>query len=129
MLPFIVLGLFAGAIYSLASLGIVLTYKTTGIFNFAYGGVAMFCAYVFWQLRDRWHLNQWLAIPILLIVVAPLLGLILEAMFRPLAGSPPEVQIVVSLGVLAFFTTLVPIVFGGTPQQLSSIFPLGQFTV
>ncbi|HEX3707887.1 MAG TPA: ABC transporter permease [Mycobacteriales bacterium] len=129
MLPFIVLGLAAGAAYSLASLGLVLTYKTTGIFNFAYGGVAMFCAYVFWQLRDRWHLDQWLAIPILLVVVAPLLGLILEAMFRPLAGSPPEVQIVVSLGVLAFFTTLVPILWGGTPQQLSSIFPLGQFTV
>ncbi|MBV9486394.1 MAG: hypothetical protein JO246_10085, partial [Frankiaceae bacterium] len=50
MLQFIVLGLFAGSIYALASLGIVLTYKTTGVFNFAYGGIAMFCAYVFWQL-------------------------------------------------------------------------------
>lgn len=129
MLPFIVLGLFAGAIYSLASLGIVLTYKTTGIFNFAYGGIAMFCAYVFWQLRDRWHLTQWLAIPLLLLVVAPILGLLLEAMFRPLAASPPEVQIVVSLGILAFFTTLVPIVFGSTNEQLNTIFPQGQFTV
>ncbi|HVW82110.1 MAG TPA: ABC transporter permease [Mycobacteriales bacterium] len=129
MLPFIVLGLFAGAIYSLASLGIVLTYKTTGIFNFAYGGVAMFCAYVFWQFRDRWGLDQWLAIPLLLVVVAPILGLILEAMFRSLAASAPEVQIVVSLGVLAFFTTLVPILFGSTDQQLNTIFPSGQFTV
>jgi branched-chain amino acid transport system permease protein len=123
-----VLGLFAGAIYSLASLGIVLTYKTTGIFNFAYGGIAMFCAYVFWQLRDQWGLDQWIAIPILLVVVAPILGLILEAMFRSLASSAPEVQIVVSLGVLAFFTTLVPIVFGSTDQQLETIFPRGQFT-
>jgi branched-chain amino acid transport system permease protein len=128
LLPFIVLGLFAGAIYSLASLGIVLTYKTTGIFNFAYGGIAMFCAYVFWQLRDQWGLSQWLAIPILLVVVAPILGLILESMFRSLASSAPEVQIVVSLGVLAFFTTLVPIVFGSTDQQLDTIFPRGQFT-
>ncbi|HWA65718.1 MAG TPA: ABC transporter permease [Mycobacteriales bacterium] len=129
MLPFIVLGLFAGAIYSLASLGIVLTYKTTGIFNFAYGGIAMFCAYVFWQFRDRWGLDQWIAIPLLLVVVAPILGLILEAMFRSLASSAPEVQIVVSLGVLAFFTTLVPIVFGSTDEQLNTIFPSGQFTV
>jgi branched-chain amino acid transport system permease protein len=129
LLPFIVLGLFAGAIYALSSLGIVLTYKTTGIFNFAYGGVAMFCAYVFWQLRDRWHLSQWLAIPLLVLVVAPVLGLILEAMFRSLAASAPEVQIVVSLGVLAFFTTLVPIIWGTNNEGLSTIFSQGQFTV
>jgi len=127
VLPYIVLGLFGGSIYALASLGIVLTYKTTGVFNFAYGGVAMFCAYVFWQMRDRWHLSQWLAIPILLIVVAPLLGVILEGIFRPLATASAEVQIVVALGILAFFITLVPIIFGGSDHQLTSIFSLGQF--
>jgi branched-chain amino acid transport system permease protein len=129
VLPFVVLGLFAGAIYALASLGIVLTYKTTGIFNFAYGGIAMFNAYVFWQFRDQWHLTQWLAIPLLLLVVAPTLGLILEALFRSLAAVGAEVQIVVALGLLAFFTTLVPIVFGGTDRQLPTIFPEGQFNL
>lgn len=129
MLPFIVLGLFAGSIYALASLGIVLTYKTTGIFNFAYGGVAMFCAYVFSQLRDQWGITQWLSIPILLVVVAPLLGLILESMFRSLSATTAEVQIVVALGLLAFFTTLVPLVFGEDQRQLPTIFPQGQFNL
>jgi branched-chain amino acid transport system permease protein len=50
-------------------------------------------------------------------------------MFRSLASSAPEVQIVVSFGVLAFFTTLVPIVFGSSDQQLNTIFPTGHFTV
>ena len=85
----------------------------------AYGGVAMFCAYVFWQLRDQWHLSQWLVIPILLVVVAPILGLILEAVFRPLATASAEVQIVVALGMLAFFIILVPIIFGGADHQLT----------
>src|SRR5437764_2075456 len=129
MLPFIVLGLFAGAIYALASLGIVLTYKTTGIFNFAYGGVAMFCAYVFSQLRDQWGITQWFSIPILLVVLAPLLGLVLESMFRSLSATTAEVQIVVALGLLAFFTTLVPIVFGEDQRQLPTIFPQGQFNL
>ena len=130
MLPYIVLGLCAGAAYSLASMGLVLTYKTTGIFNFAYGGVAMFCAFTFWQLRDRWHWNQWLALAFLLLVVAPVLGLVLEAMFRSLAASAPEVQIVVALGGLAFFTTLVPILWPTVNgQHLDSIFPSGRFTV
>lgn len=122
MLPYIVLGLFAGAIYALASVGIVLTYRTTGFFNFAYGGEAMFLAYVFWQFRDRWHLSQWISIPLLLLVVAPILGLILEAVFRTMASRTADVQIVVALGTLAFFTTFVPIVFGNSQHNLPPIF-------
>jgi len=131
VLQFIVLGLFAGSIYALASLGIVLTYKTTGVFNFAYGGIAMFCAYVFWQLRDGWGLDQWIAIPLLLLVIAPLLGLILELLFRLLSQQSAEVQIVVCLGVLAFFTTIVNLVFVRHPddsvRNLSTVFSHGSF--
>jgi branched-chain amino acid transport system permease protein len=119
---FIILGIFSGASYALASMGIVLTYKTSGIFNFAYGGIALFLAYVFWTLRDKWHLNEWISLPLVLIVVAPLLGLLLEAIFRPLAAVAVEVQIVVALGILAFFITLVPIIFGATPTNLPTIF-------
>jgi branched-chain amino acid transport system permease protein len=119
---YLVLGLFAGACYALASLGIVLTYRTTGFFNFAYGGEAMFLAFVFWQLRDRWGLSQWLSIPLLLLVIAPILGLILEAVFRTMASRTADVQIVVALGTLAFFTSFVPIAFGPDQHQLSSVF-------
>jgi branched-chain amino acid transport system permease protein len=120
-------GILLGSVYALSSLGIVLTYKTVGIFNFAYGGVAMFCGYVFWQLRDQWHLHQWFALPILLLVVAPLIGVVLEAVFRPLAAASAEVQIVVALGILSFIITVVPVIFGGSEQSLSSIFPSGGF--
>ena len=37
MLPFIVIGLTTGSVYGLAGTGLVLTYKTSGIFNFAHG--------------------------------------------------------------------------------------------
>ncbi|MGI8492342.1 MAG: ABC transporter permease [Acidimicrobiales bacterium] len=127
MLAYVILGLFGGSIYALASLGIVLTYKTTGIFNFAYGGVAMGCAYTFWQLRDRWHISQWAAIPILVVVVAPVVGLVLERVFRPLATASVEVQIVVALGILAFFLAGVPRVFGTSDHQLPTIFSHGLF--
>ncbi len=39
-LPFIVIGITTGAVYGLAGVGLALTYKTSGIFNFAYGAVA-----------------------------------------------------------------------------------------
>lgn len=127
--PFVVIGLFSGSIYALASMGVVLTYKTSGIFNFAFGGVAMFCAYSFWQLRDGWHLHQWVALPVLFLVVAPLVGLALERVYRPLVAVSAEVQIVVGLGLLGFLQALVPLVFGARDRALPSIFPTGTFGV
>jgi branched-chain amino acid transport system permease protein len=133
MLQYLVFGLFAGAIYALSSVGIVLTYKTTGVFNFAYGGVAMFCAFVFWQLRDQWGLNQWFSIPLLVFVVAPVLGLILEALFRTLTANSVDVQIVCALGALAFFEAVVPIIWTQLKNEpdhpLPTVFSEGQFTI
>ena len=39
-LPFIVVGVSAGSLYGLAGMGLVLAYKTSGIFNFAQGAIA-----------------------------------------------------------------------------------------
>jgi branched-chain amino acid transport system permease protein len=124
--PFIVIGIFAGSLYGLAAMGMVLTYKTVGVFNFAYGAIAMFCAFAYWQLHDQWGLSAWIAMPVLFLVVAPVLGIILEALFRPLSGASTEVVIVVSLGVLALFTSLAVRIW---PQdhQLQAIFPTSTF--
>jgi branched-chain amino acid transport system permease protein len=128
--PLAVIGLFNGAIYALAAMGVVLTYKTSGIFNFAYGAVAMFCGFTFWQFRDGWHLSSWIALPLVLFVVAPLIGVLSERLYRPVTALSAEIQIVVSLGVLAFLQALVPLIFqGGKDRFLSSIFPSGTFSV
>ena len=89
--PFVVIGVFTGSLYGLAAMGMVLTYKTVGVFNFAYGAVAMFCAFTYWQVHDAWGVTAWLAMPLLFLVVAPVLGLVLEALFRPLSGAAVEV--------------------------------------
>ena len=56
-LSLILAGIGTGCIYSLAGMGIVLTYKATGIFNFAHGAIAMFVAYILWQLNSEWHIS------------------------------------------------------------------------
>jgi branched-chain amino acid transport system permease protein len=129
--PFIVIGIFTGSIYGLSAMGVVLTYKTTGVFNLAYGAVAMFCAFTYWELHDNWGITAWVAMPILFLVVAPIFGVVLEALFRPLAGLSAEVLIVVSLGVLAALQALVPLpqVFGPQDRQLQSIFPIRTFVL
>jgi branched-chain amino acid transport system permease protein len=126
--PFIVIGIFTGSIYGLAAMGVVLTYKTVGVFNFAYGAVAMFCAFTYWELHDNWGITAWLAMPILFVIVAPLLGIVLEALFRPLAGHAAEVLIVVSLGVLAALDALATLLW---PQdhQLQPVFSTSTFVL
>lgn len=127
--PLALIGLFNGAIYALAAMGVVLTYKTSGVFNFAYGAVAMFCAFTFWQFRDGWGFSSWIAIPLVLFVVAPLMGIAQEKLFRTTTTLSAEIQIVVSLGVLAFLQALVPLLYGPEDRFLSSIFPDGTFSV
>ncbi len=124
--PFIVIGVFTGGLYGLAALGMVLTYKTVGVFNFAYGAIAMFCAFTYWQLHDAWGLTAWIAMPVLFLVVAPLMGVILEALFRPLSGASAEVVIVVSLGVLAALTAAAGLTWK-QDHQLQPIFPISTF--
>ena len=126
--PFIVIGVFTGGLYGLAALGMVLTYKTVGVFNFAYGAIAMFCAFTYWQLHDDWGLTAWIAMPILFLVVAPLMGVILEALFRPLSGASAEVVIVVSLGVLAALTAAAGLLWA-QDHQLQPIFPISTFVL
>jgi branched-subunit amino acid ABC-type transport system permease component len=47
LLTFAIIGLATGSVYALAGLGLVLTDKTSGIFNFAHGALAAVSAYVF----------------------------------------------------------------------------------
>lgn len=127
--PLVVIGLFTGSIYGLGALGLVLTYKTTGVFNFAFGGVAMFCGFVYWQFHDSWHWTAWVSIPLLLLVVAPLIGLMFELLFRPLSGLAAEVPIVVSLALLALAEVGATLLFGGQERGLETIIPRSTFKV
>lgn len=129
--PFLVIGVFSGSIYALASLGVVLTYKTSGVFNFAYGAQAMVCAFTYWQLHDSWGLTAWVSLPLLLLVVGPLTGLCFERLFRPLADATPEIQIVAAIACIGFFQALVdlPVTWGGQTYSLQNVFPLSTFVL
>jgi branched-chain amino acid transport system permease protein len=100
-LGYLITGLVTGCIYALISSGLVVTYTTTGVFNFAHGAVAAASAYVFWQLWQGWHINALLSVVLMLVVIAPLFGLIIErVLMRPLEGKPVDLPIVVTLGLL-----------------------------
>src|SRR2546423_13734371 len=84
-----IIGLSLGGIFSLAALGIVLIYRTTGVLNFAHGAMGMFSTFIAWQVFYGWSHPFWPGwLSTLLAVVAGLvfaagMGLFLEvAVFR-----------------------------------------------
>jgi branched-chain amino acid transport system permease protein len=102
-----IIGLSVGGIFSLAALGIVLIYRTTGVLNFAHGAMGMFSTFVAWQFFYGWAHPGWpgwlqtVVAVAAAIVFAALLGLFLElAVFRWVRTRPPVVKAVITIGVL-----------------------------
>src|SRR5205085_4429521 len=119
-LSLILAGIGTGCIYSLAGMGIVLTYKATGIFNFAHGAIAMFVAYILWQLNAQWHVSLAIAAPLTILVAAPAIGLILErVVFRPLQkrGAATSEKLVATLGVFLLLVGLAQKIWSGTERH------------
>jgi branched-chain amino acid transport system permease protein len=108
-------GVAAGSIAALSGLGLVLTYRATGVFNFAHGAVAMFVAYLLWQTNIGWGWPLWLAAPLVLIVAGPGIGVILErVVFRPLEtkGASTSEKLVATLGVFVVLVGLAQTIWG-----------------
>ena len=105
-LSYTVVGIVAGCVYALIATGLVVTYNTTGIFNFAHGAIAMVGAYTYWQFEDAaqgWGINPVISLIVVLFVLAPLFGLIVErVLMRPLQGASVDLTLVVTLGLLLF---------------------------
>jgi len=100
-------GLFLGAAYSIAASGLVLTYATTRVFNIAHGAISMVAGFVYWQLKVKEGLPTWLAVVLVLFVIAPLFGVVLERLvMRGLGDAPVSVSLVVTVGLFIFFVGL-----------------------
>src|ERR1700748_756174 len=78
MLPIFVTSIVSGALYALAAIGLVVTYRSSGVFNFAHGAIGMFIAYCYWYFTIRHHWPVLLAMAISILVIAPVIGIGLE---------------------------------------------------
>ena len=112
---FVVAGLVTGSIYAVTASGLVVTYKSTGVFNFAHGAVGMVMAYLYWQLWQGWGWNPVLSLVIVLFVVAPVFALLVERiLMRPLYGAALSTMIVVTLGLFLVLYGLVSTIWDQT---------------
>jgi ABC-type branched-subunit amino acid transport system ATPase component/branched-subunit amino acid ABC-type transport system permease component len=123
LLPFIIIGIVTGSVYGLAGVGLVLTYKTSGIFNFAQGALATVAAYAFYYLNVDARLAWPFAALISVVILGAILGLGFEIMARRVARGPLAWRIVATIGIVLVVEAVFSIVHGSstltTPHFLS----------
>ena len=123
-LVFTIVGLSLAAIYAVVASGLVLTYTTTGIFNFAHGAAGMLAAFAYWQLRFDWDWPAPVALAVVLLVLAPAFGLLLErVIMRGLVGTSEATKLVVSISLLAFMIGLANLIWEpGASRPMETFF-------
>ena len=102
VLPFLVVGVTAGSLYGLAALGLVLTYRTSGIFNFAHGALGAGAAYLFFTLHWTWGWPWPLAVLVSVALFGGVAGVIVERLTRSLVEARVATIIVATIGLLLF---------------------------
>ena len=141
-LLFAVVGLGFGSIYAAVSMGVVVTYRGTGVINFATGAMAMWGAYVYDELVRSGDLVFPVAVVphsvslgedgslpfalsfVLALASCSLIGLLVHfAVFRPLRRAPVLARVVASVGVLLTIQALIVLQFTSTPRNVPPILP------
>jgi len=136
---FLLLGLGNGAVFAALAVALVVTYRSSGVLNFATGAVSLYAAYTYAYLRKGELLillppfpkfvdvgGPWPFLPAFAVSVllTALLGLVLYgAVFRPLRHAVPVAKAVASLGVMVVLTALVAERAGNDQVLAEDIFP------
>ena len=122
----IVDGLMWGGVFALITVGIVVVYKSTRIFNMAHGGILLFLTYLTWYLLAEDKVNLPLPVALVAVVGASIvLGLAMDVfLFRGLIGKGELTTFLITL-VFGFSVIhgITVLVFEGKSQIMPEIFP------
>ena len=122
-LPFIVIGLATGAVYGLAGVGLVLAYKTSGIFNLAYGAIAALTVFVFYWLHDEHGWPWGLAAAVCVLVIGPAEGLLMEFLGRSLERVGATLKVVATVGLLLIVLGIGELWYGNNEVNFPPFLP------
>ncbi len=133
-LQFAILGLGIGALYALASQGLMVIYRGSGVLNFAHGAIGMVGAYVAWEVRFKVPKGATAVRPIERnpvwlswgagILVAALIGALAHLLImRPLRRASPLARIVATLGLLIVLQSAAVLRYGARSTAVQSELP------
>lgn len=111
-----------GCVYALTAMGLVVTYTTSGIFNFAQGAMGMIGAYLYWQFAVHLGWPSWAAFIFVAFVLSPLGGALIEkSLMRRLETASLEAKLTVTVGLLLFLIAIAT--WRWNPQDARTVPP------
>jgi ABC-type branched-subunit amino acid transport system ATPase component/branched-subunit amino acid ABC-type transport system permease component len=144
-LIFLLLGLANGAVFASLAMALVVTYRSSGVLNFATGTIALYGAYTYAFLRQGQllvlipglpekvdlgsDLSFWPATLLTLLITAVLGLLLYLVVFRPLRAAPAVAKAVASIGVMVVMTGLMAQRLGTAPVSVDAILPTNVWTL
>lgn len=113
MLQYILAGLALGSIYAIASAGLVVTFVSAGVFNFAFGSMAYVVARFYYWLNSQHGFSTWTAGMLSILVMAPLMGVFLySVLFRFIRGKSTLIKLVTTIGLSVALPPIADMIFG-----------------
>lgn len=101
-----------GCAFALVAVGLVLTYRATGVFNFAFAAEAFAAAVLYAQLCTD-GVNRTVAAALVVLVIAPVFGALLDfAFFSRVPPGNHTAKIVMALGLMVILPQIVLMVVG-----------------
>jgi branched-subunit amino acid ABC-type transport system permease component len=122
-LPFLVFGITSGAVYGISAMGLVLTYKTSGLFNFGHGAVSALAAFLFYTLHSQQGLAWPVAALIAVVGFGVVIGLVLERFAAALAEVAVTYKIVGTIGLLVGVRAVIVLIYGEEARVFAPFLP------
>ncbi|MES2480585.1 MAG: branched-chain amino acid ABC transporter permease [Pseudomonadota bacterium] len=111
-------GVAIGAIYGLMAMAFAMTYRATGLLNFAQGELGMLVAYIAWSISTALGTSTWALVGGAL-VASIVLGLAIERfIMRRMIGQPVFSGVLVTVGIGVIVTAVVLMIWGGEQQRV-----------
>ena len=123
VIRFALLGFGVGALYALASQGLIVIYRGSGVLNFALGAIGMVGAYFWWELTTNYH---WAFAPALIVgvLISALIGAAVHLLImRPLRAVSPIVRVIATLGVLITIQSIAVLRYQANAKFVPSKLP------
>src|ERR1700679_3626459 len=101
-LSYAIPGIPQGCEYGLIAVGLVLTFRATGVFNLAFGAQAFVAAFAYDLLNQYDNWPQW----------AAFVGAVGPLLFRRIPTASTTAKVVSTVGLLIAIPPTIPILFG-----------------
>ncbi len=142
---FLLLGLGNGGVFAALAMALVVTYRSSGVLNFATGAQALYAAYTYSLLRNGQLLvpipglgptinvgSSWAFWPALLVTLAisAVMGALAYLLvFRPLRNHRAVAKAVASIGLMGVLTAIVSYQVGSVVININPIYPQNHVSI